>query len=128
MPASSPQTCLEDFTAALIRRDMSAALDLLADNVVLFYSNGAAIVGRDAFSATMTANWRVVTDYKYSTLDHVWIAQSEAAAAVIYAFTWSGVARGEKVSGSGRGTRVFSKTPSGWVIAHEHLSIGQWKS
>jgi ketosteroid isomerase-like protein len=126
MPATSPQACTSEFTAALIRRDMSSALALLADNVVFFYSNGSALSGKQAFSAAMNANWAVVADCQYSTLDQVWIAQSDTAAAVIYEFTWSGVARGEKVSGGGRGTRVFSKSPSGWLIAHEHLSTGHW--
>ena len=125
MPAISPEACTSEFTAALIRRDMGSALALLADDVVFFYSNGSALSGKDAFSATMAANWRVVEDYQYATLDQVWVAQSNAAAAVIYEFTWSGVARGEKVGGGGRGTRVFSKSPAGWLIAHEHLSAGK---
>jgi ketosteroid isomerase-like protein len=125
MPAISPQACSADFTAALIQRDMGSALALLADDVVFFYSNGAAILGKDAFAATMAANWKIVQDYKYSTRDQVWVVQSDAAAAVIYGFTWSGVARGENISGGGRGTRVFSKGSSGWLVAHEHLSPGQ---
>jgi ketosteroid isomerase-like protein len=126
MSAVSPQACATDFTAALIRRDMSSALALLADNVVFFYSNGSALRGKDAFATTMTANWKMVEDYQYATLHPVWIAQSDLAAAVVYGFTWSGVVRGEKVAGGGRGTRVFSKGPCGWLISHEHLSAGQW--
>ena len=128
MPADSPQACMTDFTAALIRRNMDAALSFLADDVVLFYSNGTALAGKEAFSATMTANWKVVEDYAYTTLDSTWIVQSETTAAVIYSFAWSGLARGEKVSGSGRGTRVFRKDGAGWLIAHEHLSAGQWRA
>lgn len=125
MPATSPQACAAEFTAALLRRDMAAALSLLADDVVFFYSNGAELLGKDAFAATMAANWALVEDYKYSTLDPVWIAQSDAVAAVVYGFAWSGLARGQPVSGAGRGTRVLRKSPAGWVIAHEHLSLGQ---
>ena len=125
MPAISPQACAADFTAALLRRDMAAALTLLADDVVFFYSNGAALLGKDAFAATMAANWSVVEDYRYSTQDPVWIAQSDAVAAVVYGFAWSGLARGQPVSGAGRGTRVFRNSPTGWLIAHEHLSLGQ---
>jgi ketosteroid isomerase-like protein len=127
MPAGTPQACTAEFTAALIRRDLECALALLADDVVFFYSNGAAILGKQAFAAAMTASWKVVADYRYSTLDAVWVAESADAAAVAYAFAWSGVAQGENVSGGGRGTRVFRRTPSGWLIAHEHLSAGQWK-
>ena len=125
MPADTPQACAADFTAALLRRDMAAALTLLADDVVFFYSNGAVLRGKDAFASTMAANWAVVEDYNYSTLDAVWIAQSAAVAAVVYGFAWSGMARGQRVSGAGRGTRVFRNSPAGWLVAHEHLSLGQ---
>ena len=127
MTADSPQACTTDFTAALIRRDIGSALALLTDDVVFFYSNGTAILGKDAFAATMTASWKVVENYKYATLETTWIAQSDATAAVIYSFTWSGLVNGAEVAGSGRGTRVFSRAPGGWLIAHEHLSHGQWR-
>jgi len=128
MSAETPQACMTDFTAALLRRDIAAALALLTNDVVFFYSNGTAIRGKDAFAAVMTASWSVVENYKYSTLDSAWLAQSDAAsAAVIYSFAWSGIARGQDVSGSGRGTRIFCKgADGGWLIAHEHLSAGQW--
>ena len=120
------QACTAEFTAAMVRRDMDTALSLLRDDVVFFYSNGSVIIGKDAFKALMTANWKIVSDYEYSTQDSIWIAQSETAAAVIYSFAWSGMAGGGKVSGSGRGTRVLSNDGPGWRIAHEHLSVGQW--
>jgi ketosteroid isomerase-like protein len=129
MTAGSAQVCMTDFTAALVARDIGSALALLTDDVVFFYSNGTTIRGKDAFAAAMTANWKVVENYQYSTLDSAWVAQSDAAAAVIYSFAWSGVARGQEVSGGGRGTRVFCRgSDSGWRIAHEHLSTGQWES
>jgi|GEM_PF-1986353 len=127
MSAISPQICTADFTAALIGRDIDEALALLTDDVVFFYSNGTAIRGKPAFASTMTSSWKLIEDYKYATLDSTWVSQSEAAAAVIYSFAWSGVVRDQEVSGSGRGTRVFCKAPgAGWLIAHEHLSAGQW--
>ena len=126
--ASSAQACTADFTAALIRRDMDAALSLLTDDVVFFYSNGSMIVGKDAFASLMTANWKMVSDYEYSTMDSIWMSRSEAAACVIYGFTWSGVAGGEKVGGNGRGTRVLTNDGQGWRIAHEHLSAGRWQT
>ena len=128
LTADSPQACTADFTAALIRRDIEVALALVTDDIVFFYSNGAAVLGKDAFAALMTSSWKVVEDYSYSTLDSTWVAQSEAAAAVIYSFAWTGMVRGAQVSGGGRGTRVLRREPdAGWLIAHEHLSTGQWK-
>ena len=127
MTADSPQACATEFTAALIGRDIDAALALITDDVVFFYSNGSTILGKDAVAALMTASWQMVENYKYATLDSTWITQTPAAAAVIYSFEWSGTARGADVKGAGRGTRVFSKAPgSGWLIGHEHLSAGQW--
>lgn len=73
-----------DFTAALIGRDMKTALALLTDDVVFFYSNGTAIVGKDAFSSLMATNWKMVQDYVYSAADPVWIAQSNSVASVVY--------------------------------------------
>jgi ketosteroid isomerase-like protein len=125
LPATSPQACSADFTAALIRRDIDTAIALLADDVVFFYSNGSELIGTDAFAVAMAANWKIVEEYQYSTVEPVWIAQSDAAAAVVYGFVWSGVARGERVSGGGRGTGVFRRGPAGGLIAHEHLSVGQ---
>ena len=128
MSADSPQACATDFTAALIRRDISSAVDLLTDEIVFFYRNGTVIRGKEAFASTMTSSWRLIEDYRYSTLDSIWVTQSDAAAAVIYSFAWSGRVRDQDVSGSGRGTRVFCKAPdAGWLIAHEHLSTGRWK-
>ncbi len=125
MPASSPQSCTADFTAALIRRDMAAAVALLTDDAVFFYSNGSVIVGKDAFASVMTASWKIVSDYEYTAGDAIWIAQSETAACVIYSFAWTGMAGGKQVGGGGRGTRVLSSHGAGWRVAHEHLSAGQ---
>jgi ketosteroid isomerase-like protein len=127
MNARSPQDCTAEFTAALIRQDIEVALRLIAEDVVFFYSNGAFIRGRDAFASLMTSSWKLVSNYKYSSSGSTWIAQSESLAAVIYSFAWSGEARGESVSGAGRGTRILRRDPNrGWLIAHEHLSSGQF--
>ncbi len=118
---------MQSFVAALIRKDLDAALPLLTEDVALFYSNGSAIWGKDAFASAIVANWKRLDRYNYTTDDAVWLAESDTSAAVIYTFSWSGVADGKEISGGGRGTRVFRREPSGWCIAHEHLSTGQWK-
>ena len=129
MTAHTPQACAADFTDALLRRDIDAALALLADEVVFFFSNGTTIVGKDAFAKTMTAAWSVIENYKYESAGSDWLTQTDAAAAVIYSFAWSGVARGQDMSGAGRGTRVFAMQSDGrWLMTHEHISKGQWKA
>jgi ketosteroid isomerase-like protein len=124
---TSPHACMDEFVAAMIRKDMDSALSLMTDDVVLFYSNGASLWGKEAFRSVMTANWKLIDNYNYRTLESVWLAQSDNVAAVTYTFAWSGVAGGRQVSGGGRGTRVFRRDTTGWRIAHEHLSNGQWK-
>ena len=83
--------------------------------------------GSPRFTAAITANWKQLDRYTYTTNDVVWLAESDTAAAVIYTFSWSGLAGGKEMSGSGRGTRIFRKEGDSWRIAHEHLSAGQWK-
>jgi ketosteroid isomerase-like protein len=124
MAAPSAQVCMSDFTAALLRRDIDAALGLLSDDALLFYSNGAVLRKTD-FASVMTSAWKVVEDYRYSTAHLRWIVETDAAAAAVYGFEWTGVARGQQVGGSGRATRLFEKGPDGWLLAHEHLSTGQ---
>ena len=127
MSACSPQACTAGFTDALIRRDMASALALLTQDVVFFYSNGTTISGREPFASIMTASWKVLEKYQYEASELRWISQSDEFAAVIYRFAWCGMAGAQAVSGRGRGTRVLQKTrESGWLIAHEHLSGGQW--
>jgi ketosteroid isomerase-like protein len=124
MPAANPQTCTENFTSALIDRDMDAALALLTDQVVFFYSNGSTVIGKAAFRDVMTASWKMVDAYTYETSDPAWIAQSDSAAAVVYRFSWTGKVRDQAVGGVGRATRVLTNDGLGWRIAHEHLSVG----
>ncbi|HZL01345.1 MAG TPA: nuclear transport factor 2 family protein, partial [Caulobacteraceae bacterium] len=125
MQPHSPEACVAAFTDALVRRDMASALALLTDDVVFFYSNGTAILGKDAFASLMKAAWQALQDYRYQTVDPRWVARSPAAASVVYGFEWSGRARGEAVGGRGRGTRVLTNDGSLWRIAHEHLSTGE---
>ena len=127
MPANSPQACTSDFTAALIGQDIQTALTLLTEDVIFFYSNGSAIVGKDAFSLLMTTSWKMVEDYQYATANPVWVAHSDITAAVIYSFAWTGKVKDQTVGGGGRATRVLRNDGSGWRIAHEHLSTGDWK-
>jgi uncharacterized protein (TIGR02246 family) len=124
---SSPAQCMGGFEAALAKQDLDAALALLSDEVAFFYSNGSAHFGKEAIRAAIQANFNTIKNDTYATRDHVWLAQSDAAAACIYSFAWSGTMDGKPVSGRGRGTTVLRREPGGWRIVHEHLSAGRWK-
>ena len=73
--ATSPKDCMAAFVAALIRRDIEAALALLTDDVAFFYSNGSSLWGKQAFAAATTASWRRVERHTYTTDEAVWLAE-----------------------------------------------------
>jgi ketosteroid isomerase-like protein len=125
MGAVSPDACSSAFTAALIGRDIGAALDLLTEEAVFFFSNGAVVQGKEAFAALMTSSWRLIATYDYASREARWIVRSDAAAVLVYGFSWSGTVGGTPAGGSGRGTRVFRPDGDGaWLLVHEHLSAG----
>ena len=74
---------MQSFVDALIRKDIDAALPLLTDDVALFYSNGSAVWGTEAFATAIMANWKRIEEYHYTTDDSIWVAQSDTAAAVM---------------------------------------------
>ena len=128
MTPATPQHCMAAFVAALNRKDMEAALGLLIDDVVFFYSNGAALWGKAAIAQAIAANWQAIDRDNYTTHDHIWLAQSESAAVVVYSFSWSGLSDGKEIGGRGRGTTALRREADGWRIAHEHLSQGRWRT
>ena len=123
----SANDCLAAFEAALASADLDAATALLTDDAVFFYSNGSAHVGRDAIRAAIKANFDSIKDDNFATSDHIWLAQSSAAAACVYSFAWTGTMDGKKVGGRGRGTTILRHDAEGWRITHEHLSQGRWR-
>lgn len=120
--------CLAVFEAALARADLDAAMALLTDDVLFFYSNGSAHFGKSAVRAAIKANIDSIKDDTYTTRAHVWLARSDSAAACTYRFAWTGTIDGKQVSGRGRGTTLLRREADGWRIVHEHLSQGRWKT
>ena len=127
MSPTSARECLAAFEAALAKADLDSAIALLSDDAAFFYSNGSAHFGKDAIRAAIKANFDSIRDDNYATHDHVWLAQSDSAAACIYSFAWTGTMDGKPVGGRGRGTTVLRRESDGWRIVHEHLSQGRWK-
>ncbi len=123
----SAKECLAAFEAALGKRDLDVAMTLLSDDVVFFYSNGTAHFGRDAIRVAIQANFASIKDDNYRTHDHIWLAQSDTAAACVYSFSWMGTMDGKPVSGRGRGTSILRCEADGWRIVNEHFNQGRWK-
>lgn len=72
MPATA-KDCLAAFEGALQRADLGAALAVLSDDVVFFYSNGSAHWGKEAIRAAIQANWDSLSVDNYATRDHIWV-------------------------------------------------------
>ena len=124
--SATPRDCLAAFEGALQRADLGAALAVLSDDVVFFYSNGSAHWGKEAIRAAIQANWDSLSVDNYATRDHIWV-EGEGAAACLYSFSWTAQMDGKEVGGRGRGTTVFRRDAAGWRIVSEHLSNGRWK-
>lgn len=117
--------------AELIRRmrakDLDATLALIADDAVYFWSNGAALFGRAAIAEALAENFAAINQDTYDVDDVTWVAESRDVAACVFAFRWSGLMDGERVSGRGRGATVLRRGDTGWQVVHEHLSNGSWR-
>lgn len=120
-----------ELKAEIIRRmrakDLPATLKLIADDAVYFWSSGAAMFGKDAIAAGLTANFSSIDNDTYGVDDLIWLVESDDAAACVFRFSWTGTIDGEPVAGRGRGASVFRNGPSGWQVVHENLSHGDWR-
>jgi ketosteroid isomerase-like protein len=123
----TPEACLAEFEAALVRADLDGAMALLSDDAIFFYSNASAHFGKDAIRTAIKANFDSIKDDNYATHDKIWLVHAVDAAACVCSFAWEGTMDGKKVGGRGRGTTVLLREPAGWRIVHEHLSQGRWR-
>jgi uncharacterized protein (TIGR02246 family) len=116
--------------AELIRRmaakDLDGTLDLIADDAVYFWSNGAAMFGKDAIAAGLKDNFANIANDTYEISDVKWLVESRDVAACVFRFTWTGEIGGQPAAGQGRGASVLRCENGQWQIVHENLSSGAW--
>lgn len=117
----TPQEILARYEQALGSRDWSTIAPYVDTDATFWFTDGS-FHGHDQIRQACERTWAAIPDEQY-WLDHVvWIADGETAASCIYRFNWTGIVAGTSVSGSGRGTTVFARRDSSWLIVHEHLS------
>ena len=107
------------------RRGVEHTLELIDDKAVYWFSDGISHVGKEAVEIAIRRNFELIKDETYRISDVVWVAESDTIAACVYRFDWSGIFRGERASGSVRGTAVLTRKGDSWVVVHEHLSKGE---
>jgi ketosteroid isomerase-like protein len=118
---------MQAYTRATDSHGLRAALALIDDDAVYFFSNKTVHLDKKAIEEMLTYSFGLIQDETYAISDLTWLARSEPVASCVYDFTWSGTVRGQPASGHGGGTTVLKRSAnSTWRIIHEHLSGGRF--
>jgi ketosteroid isomerase-like protein len=104
------------------------SFDHLARHVIaerpIFVFGDKVYAGREAARAAFIAAWAKLPDETYRMSEARWIARDRTSAVVAFRYDYQGTTADQGVvTGGGRGTNVFQKTPDGWRLAYEHLSM-----
>ena len=124
----TPAETKREMVRRMRAKDLPATMELIADDAVYFWSNGAAMFGKPAIEAAMTTNFDAFVGDTYDIHDVTWVAESDDVAACVFRFEWTAVIDGQRASGRGRGASVLKRVDGQWRIVHENLSQGRWKA
>ena len=121
-----------DYKRELVRRmnakDLAGTMELIADDAVYFWSNGAAMFGKDEIAEGIKDVSETIQNDVYEVLDLTWLIETPDVAVAVYRFQWTGEVDGEPASGRGRGASVLRRIDGEWRTVHENLSQGGWKA
>ena len=123
----TPDEHRQELARRMKTKDLDGALELIADDAVYFWSNGAALFGKAAIAAGLARNFDAIQNDTYETFDVTWLAESDDVAVCVYKFRWTGEVEGKPVGGAGRGSSVLRRVEGRWLTVNEHLSTGAWK-
>ena len=123
----SPAQTKREMVRRMLAKDLPATMELIADDAVYFWSNGAAMFGKPAIEAAMKANFDALAGDTYEVDDVTWLTESDDVAACVFRFRWTAIVDGAPVEGAGRGASVLKRVDGAWRIVHENLSQGGWK-
>lgn len=121
--ADTPEAAFRRYQAEINGHDFDRlARDVIAPDALFVFTNemhrGTAAV-RSAFNAT----WSVLPDEIYTMSEPEWLARDRDTALVAFRYSYKGtMTNGRSLSGGGRGTNLYKRTPAGWRLAYEHLS------
>lgn len=117
----SPKAFIDAYEAALASQDWTAVDPLVHEDVCVTFSSGAVQLGKAAVRAAFEANFASIHDEEYRMSEIHIAAQTDAMAAYLFRFEWTGVIDGEAASGAGRGTSILVNDGDGWKLLAEHL-------
>lgn len=119
--AQSAAAALQAYLAATNTHDFDHVERVLAPDAVYFFGD-ATCTGGNEVRGYFERTWAMIPDETYWAEDVQWVARTADTAVAIYTYHWRGAINGQEHSGSGRATNVFTRTPHGWRLTHEHLS------
>lgn len=117
----SAGAALKAYLVATNTHDFDHVERVLAPDAVYFFGD-ATCTGVSEVRAYFERTWAMIPDETYWAEDIDWVAQTGDTAVAIYTYHWRGTIDGQERSGAGRATNVFTRTPQGWRLTHEHLS------
>jgi ketosteroid isomerase-like protein len=124
----TPLETKRELVRRMSAKDLAATMELIADDAVYFWSNGAAMFGKDEIAEGLKTNFAGIEDDTYDVHDVVWLAEDAETAACVFRFEWTGMMNGQAVSGRGRGATVLKRVAGQWRVVHENLSQGRWRA
>ncbi|MCC6386721.1 MAG: nuclear transport factor 2 family protein [Dehalococcoidia bacterium] len=122
---ATPEQHRKELARRMAAKDLDGTLQLIADDAVYFWSNGAAMFGKAAIAEGLRQNFDSIQDDTFETFDVTWLARSGDIAVCIYRFRWTGEIDGRPAGGHGRGSSALRKVDGQWRTVLEHLSAGE---
>jgi len=119
--APSPEDAVRAFHEALASSDSAAALELLAEDVVIYESGGVEASREEYRSHHLPADMAFASaTEREATLDRS--GRSGNIAWVLSRSTTTGTFREQEIQSVGTETMLLELTPDGWRIRHIHWS------
>lgn len=119
--AQSAAAALEAYLAATNTHDFDHVERVLAPDAVYFFGD-ATCTGVNEVRGYFERTWAMIPDETYWAEGIQWVNRTTDTAVATYTYHWRGTINRQERSGSGRATNVFTRTPHGWRLTHEHLS------
>lgn len=112
---------MREYEKANNSRVLERVLSHIAPDASYWFSDGS-YYGHAEIQGALQSTFDTIQNEVYSIHDLAWITATTDIAVCRYHFSWTGLVQGQPRSGTGRGTNVFVKHESGWLIEHEQLS------
>ncbi len=116
-----PEEFLNQYKSALATQKWEEVAPLIHENACVIFSSGTH-KGKREVKQAFERNFASIKDETFTISNVHWINKSDAFAAYLFNFHWSGIMDGKSALGSGRGSSVIVCENGKWLLLVEHLS------